>query len=117
MRRKVSSFCRAEAQTYRIYFSIWMPRRGTGQSRHSLPILKIRGRGLYEIYVNQAGMVTEVKILKASGDSTFDKETVESPLSMALAQWTKDNRITARVCHDTRQLPCLDSVGAISTAL
>lgn len=37
-----------------------------------------QGRGVYEIHVNQAGMVTEVKILKASGDPTFDNVTVNT---------------------------------------
>ena len=32
---------------------------------------------------------------------------------MALAQWSQDNRIAARICHDARQLPGLDSLGAI----
>src|ERR1043166_9358903 len=40
--------------------------------RYPLPWTPKQGRGVYEIHVNQAGMVTEVKILKASGDPTFD---------------------------------------------
>src|SRR6266542_5368251 len=32
---------------------------------------------------------------------------------MAVAPWSKDNRIAARVRPDTRQLPRLDSVGAM----
>jgi TonB family protein len=46
------------------------------------PWTRKEGRGVYEIHVNNAGAVTEVKILKPSGDSTFDKVTVES-----LNQW------------------------------
>jgi TonB family protein len=41
-----------------------------------------RGRGVYEIHVNQTGMVTEVKILKASRDPTFDNVTMNT-----LHQW------------------------------
>jgi TonB family protein len=37
-----------------------------------------KGRGVYEIHVNKAGTVTEVKILKPSGDTTFDKVTVNN---------------------------------------
>lgn len=40
------------------------------------------GRGVYEIHVNKTGAVTEVKILKPSGDSTFDNVTVDT-----LHQW------------------------------
>lgn len=40
------------------------------------------GRGVYEIHVNMAGTVTEVKILKSSGDQTFDGVTVNT-----LHQW------------------------------
>jgi len=50
--------------------------------RYPLPWTSKEGRGVYEIHVNQAGMVTEVKILKASGDSTFDNVTVNT-----LHQW------------------------------
>lgn len=41
-----------------------------------------QGRGVYEIHVNKAGDVTEVKILKSSGDETFDQVTVDT-----LRQW------------------------------
>ena len=37
-----------------------------------------QGRGVYEIHVNQTGVVTEVKILKPSGDPTFDNVTVST---------------------------------------
>jgi len=45
-----------------------------------------QGRGLYEIHVNKAGTVTEVKILKSSGDKTFDDVTVKT-----LHQWRLRN--------------------------
>lgn len=41
-----------------------------------------QGRGLYELHVNNAGTVSEVKILKSSGDPTFDSVTVNT-----LRQW------------------------------
>ena len=50
------------------------------------PWTRKEGRGIYEIHVNKAGAVTEVKILKPSGDSTFDKVTVHS-----LYQWRLRN--------------------------
>ena len=50
------------------------------------PWTRKEGRGVYEIHVNKTGAVTEVKILKPSGDSTFDKVTVES-----LYQWRLRN--------------------------
>jgi TonB family protein len=50
------------------------------------PWTRKEGRGVYEIHVNQAGMVTEVKILKASGDPTFDQLTVNT-----LHQWRLRN--------------------------
>jgi TonB family protein len=50
--------------------------------RYPLPWTSKQGRGVYEIHVNQAGTVTEVKILKASGDLTFDSVTVNT-----LHQW------------------------------
>jgi len=37
-----------------------------------------QGRGVYEIHVNQTGVVTEVKILKPLGDPTFDNVTVST---------------------------------------
>jgi TonB family protein len=37
-----------------------------------------QGRGVYEIDVNNAGTVSEVKILKSSGDPTFDNVTVNT---------------------------------------
>jgi TonB family protein len=40
------------------------------------------GRGVYEIHVDKAGVVTEVKILRPSGDTTFDQVTVDT-----LHQW------------------------------
>ncbi len=45
-----------------------------------------QGRGVYEIHVNKAGTVTEVKILKPSGDTTFDNVTVDT-----LHQWRLRN--------------------------
>ncbi len=45
-----------------------------------------QGRGVYEIHVNKAGTVTEVKILKSSGDPTFDNVTVDT-----LHQWRLRN--------------------------
>jgi TonB family protein len=45
-----------------------------------------QGRGIYEIHVNKAGVVTEVKILKPSGDPTFDRVTVNT-----LYQWRLRN--------------------------
>ena len=50
--------------------------------KYPLPWTSKGGRGVYEIHVNKAGAVTEVKILKPSGDSTFDKMTVDT-----LNQW------------------------------
>jgi TonB family protein len=44
--------------------------------------MRKQGRGVYEIHVNEAGVVTEVKILKSSGDPTFDDVTVNT-----LHQW------------------------------
>jgi TonB family protein len=49
--------------------------------QHTLGMQK-QGRGVYEIRVNNAGVVTQVKILKSSGDSTFDNVTVDT-----LHQW------------------------------
>jgi len=37
-----------------------------------------QGRGVYEIHVNNAGTVSEVKTLKSSGDPTFDNVTVST---------------------------------------
>ena len=45
-----------------------------------------QGRGVYEIHVNKAGTVTDVKILKSSGDQTFDDVTVKT-----LHQWRLRN--------------------------
>lgn len=36
------------------------------------------GRGVYEIHVDKTGVATDVKILKSSGDPTFDKVTVDT---------------------------------------
>ena len=36
------------------------------------------GHGVYEIHVDKGGAVTEVTILKSSGDPTFDKVTVDT---------------------------------------
>jgi TonB family protein len=44
--------------------------------------MRKQGRGVYEIDVDKAGVVTEVKILKPSGDLTFDTVTVDT-----LRQW------------------------------
>ena len=44
----------------------------------SPPWTSKEGRGVYEIHVNKAGAVTEVKILRSSGDPTFDKVTVDT---------------------------------------
>ena len=41
-----------------------------------------QGSGVYEIHVNNRGTVSEVKILKSSGDPIFDQATVN-----ALRQW------------------------------
>jgi len=49
--------------------------------QHPLGMQK-QGRGVYELHVNKAGTVTEVKILKSSGDPTFDDVTVNT-----LRQW------------------------------
>jgi TonB family protein len=54
--------------------------------KYPLPWTRKEGRGVYEIHVNKAGAVTEVKILKPSGDSTFDKVTVDT-----LHQWRLRN--------------------------
>jgi TonB family protein len=48
---------------------------------HQLGISK-HGRGVYELHVDKAGAVTEVKILKSSGDQMFDQVTVDT-----LRQW------------------------------
>ena len=45
--------------------------------QHPLGMQK-QGRGVYELHVNKAGTVTEVKILKSSGDPTFDNVTVNT---------------------------------------
>jgi TonB family protein len=50
------------------------------------PWTRKEGRGVYEIHVNNAGVVTEVKILKPSGDSTFDGVTVDT-----LREWRLRN--------------------------
>src|SRR6266568_5229610 len=54
--------------------------------KYPLPWTSKEGRGVYEIHVNKTGAVTEVKILKPSGDSTFDKVTVDT-----LYQWRLRN--------------------------
>jgi TonB family protein len=54
--------------------------------KYPLPWTSKEGRGVYEIHVNKAGAVSEVKILRSSGDSTFDKVTLES-----LYQWRLRN--------------------------
>src|SRR4029077_16807022 len=41
-----------------------------------------QGSGVYEIHVNNRGTISEVKILKSSGDPIFDQATVN-----ALRQW------------------------------
>jgi TonB family protein len=53
--------------------------------QHPLGMRK-QGRGVYEIHVNKAGTVTEVKILKSSGDPTFDNATLST-----LYQWRLRN--------------------------
>lgn len=37
-----------------------------------------QGSGLYELHVEKAGAVNEVKVLKGSGDAAFDRVTVET---------------------------------------
>lgn len=37
-----------------------------------------RGKGVYELHAAKDGKVTQVKILKSSGDATFDRETVKT---------------------------------------
>jgi TonB family protein len=54
--------------------------------KYPLPWTSKEGRGVYEIHVNKTGVVTEVKILKPSGDSTFDKVTADT-----LYQWRLRN--------------------------
>ena len=54
--------------------------------KYPLPWTSKGGRGVYEIHVNKAGAVNEVKILKPSGDSTFDNVTVDT-----LNQWRLRN--------------------------
>lgn len=49
--------------------------------QHQLGISK-QGRGVYEIHVNKAGTVNDVKILKSSGDATFDDVALNT-----LRQW------------------------------
>jgi len=44
----------------------------------SPPWTRKEGRGVYEIHVDKAGAVTGVKILKSSGDKTFDTVTVST---------------------------------------
>ena len=36
------------------------------------------GKGVYELHVNQAGRVENVRILKSSGDAIFDREAVKT---------------------------------------
>ena len=52
----------------------------------SSPWTSKEGRGVYEIHVNKAGTVSEVRILKSSGDPTFDDVTVKT-----LHQWRLRN--------------------------
>jgi TonB family protein len=44
----------------------------------SPPWTSKEGRGVYEIHVDKTGVASEVKILKPSGDPTFDKVTVDT---------------------------------------
>ena len=48
----------------------------------SVPWTTKRGSGRYELHVRKDGRVSEVKILKRSGDGIFDRTTVET-----LRQW------------------------------
>jgi TonB family protein len=72
-----------------------------------------QGRGVYEIHVNNAGTVTEVKILKSSGDTTFDQVTVDTLRQWRLRHGPKIIEFAARVCPHARELPRLDSVAAM----
>lgn len=82
--------------------------------KYPLPWTWKQGRGVYEIHVNKAGAPTEVKILKPSGESTFDKVTVDTLYQWRLRNGPKIIELPL-VSHDARQLPCSDSLGAIST--
>ena len=48
-----------------------------------------QGHGVYEIHVGRSGAVTEVKILKSSGDPTFDKVTLDTLLKWRLRNGPK----------------------------
>jgi len=48
----------------------------------SVPWTTKQGKGVYEIHVRKDGTVSEVKILKRSGDETFDRTAVDT-----LRQW------------------------------
>jgi TonB family protein len=37
-----------------------------------------KGKGIYELHVGSDGKVAQVRILKTSGDATFDRVTVET---------------------------------------
>jgi TonB family protein len=44
------------------------------------------GRGVYELHVNKSGKVEEVKILKSSGDNSFDHSAVKTLLKWRLSR-------------------------------
>jgi TonB family protein len=44
----------------------------------SIPWTKKQGKGVYEIHVRKDGTVSEVKILKRSGDEVLDRTAVET---------------------------------------
>jgi TonB family protein len=48
----------------------------------SVPWTNKEGRGVYELHVRKDGTVSEVKVLKRSGDETFDRTAVDT-----LRQW------------------------------
>lgn len=56
--------------------------------QHPLGMRK-QGRGVYEIHVNKAGTVTGVKILKSSGDPTFDNATLSTLYQLRLRNGPK----------------------------
>ena len=77
----------------------------------SPPWTSKEGRGVYEIHVDKGWRGYRGQNFEVFRRSDVRQSDRGHASQMALAQWPKDNRIAARVCPHTRQLPRLDSVG------
>jgi TonB family protein len=53
----------------------------------SVPWMDKQGKGVYELHVQKDGSVSEVRILKSSGDEIFDRTAVDMLRKMAASPW------------------------------